>query len=54
MQATYDILQAIMRKPPLIEVEKPRTRRATTREDAAVMALIKKLSAEDLAKLLEK
>jgi len=52
MNASYDILQAIMSKPPIIEEPKVRTRKPTTREDATVLQLIKKLSAEDLAKLM--
>jgi hypothetical protein len=54
VNATYDILQAIMGKPPVAEVEKPRTRKITTREDATVTQILRKLSAADLAKLLGK
>jgi len=41
-----------MGKPPIIEEKAPRTRKTTTREDATVLQLIKKLSAADLAKLM--
>jgi hypothetical protein len=53
VNATYDILQAIMAKPPVQELAKPRSRKLTTKDDANVMALIKKLSAEELAKLMK-
>lgn len=54
MNATYDILHAIMSKPPIIEVKKPRARKTTSHEDKVAMELIKKLSLDELAKLLSK
>lgn len=54
MNATYDILHAIMNRPPIIEVKKPRARKTTSHEDKVAMELIKKLSMQDLAKLLAK
>ena len=52
MNASYDILHAIMSKPPVIEVKKSRARKTTSHENRIVMELIKKLSMEDLTKLL--
>ena len=54
MNSSYDILQAIRNKPPVIEVAKARTRKATSKDDKLISELLKKLSPGDLAKLLGK
>lgn len=55
MNASYDILQAIMCKPPVAEVDAPkRTRKQTSRDDKLVLEVIKKLSADDLQRLLSR
>jgi hypothetical protein len=54
MNASYDILQSILGKPPVIEVAPKRTRKQTSRDDKLVLEVIKKISHDDLMKMMEK
>ncbi len=54
VNASFDILQAIMNKPPVIEVEPKRTRKQTSRDDKLVLEVIKKIGHEDLMKMMQK